>query len=60
MIPAFLSVIKSHVLYTLTILYIGLGTKTASITWRIHLQELGVDLEQEDDAAGLLGVTLEQ
>ena len=26
----------------------------------IHLQDLGVDLEQEDDAAGLLGVTLDQ
>ena len=24
----------------------------------IHLQELGVDLEQEDDAAGFLGVNL--
>ena len=26
----------------------------------MHLQELGVDLGQDDDSAGLLGVTLEQ
>ena len=30
----FVSVGKSHVLYMLTILYFGLGTKTTSITWK--------------------------
>ena len=47
--------IKSHVLYTLTKLYFGIGTKSRSITWQLIFQDLGVDLEQEDKAAGFLG-----
>ena len=34
LIPTFLSTRKSHVLYTLAILYFGLGKKTKSITWK--------------------------
>ena len=33
-ISTFFSVRKSHVLYTLTILYFGIGTNTTSITWQ--------------------------
>ena len=38
LIPVFFLVIKSHVLYTLTILYFVIGKNTTSVTWKCILR----------------------